>query len=122
SEHDNTPAARVAIINQAAANQFFPGEDPIGKRFGRSPEASDQIEVVGVVRDAKYTGLRELPPPTLYEPYGQAPVGAMTVVARTSADPATVMPAIREAVRQVDPTLPLLNMSTQTDQIEQRFA
>ena len=58
----------------------------------------------------------------MYVPYVQSPVGAMAFVIRTAADPATMMGSVREAVRQVDDNVPLMDMSTQTDQIERRFA
>ena len=115
-------APKVAIINEAAARKFFPGEDPLGRRFGHSPETSGQIEVVGVVKDAKYNALREPAPATMYLPYAQSPVGAMAVVVRTMGDPSSAMPTIREAVRAVDPNVPLMDMTTQTNQIERRFA
>jgi ABC-type antimicrobial peptide transport system permease subunit len=73
------------------------------------------------VRDAKYNDLREPAPPTMYLPYTQLPPGAMAVVVRTVGDPVAAMPAIREVVRQVDSNLPLMDMTTQTDQIERRF-
>jgi predicted permease len=123
SERDNSPAApKVALINETAAKKFLPGEDPIGQRFGSTPETSDQIEIVGIVSDVRYNTLREEAPPTMYVPYGQNPLGAMAFEVRTAGDPATAMPAIRETVRQVDPTLPIMDMSTQMEQIERRFA
>jgi predicted permease len=111
----------VAIINEAAVRKFFPGEDPIGRRFGSSPETSDQIEIVGVVRDAKYNTLREPAPATMYVPYLQYPGGGMAFAIRTAADPAMTMAPIRDTVRQLDSSLPVMDMSTQTDQIERRF-
>ncbi len=69
-----------------------------------------------------YNALREPPPATMYVPYVQSPVGAMAFIIRTAADPATMMGSVREAVRQVDDNVPLMDMSTQTDQIERRFA
>jgi predicted permease len=119
---DNAPPPRVAIINEAAMRKFFPNEDPVGRRFGHSPETTNQIEIIGVVRDAKYNALRDPAPPTMYITYGQYPVGAMAVVVRTAGDPAAAMPAIRETVRQVDANVPLMDMATQTDLIERRFA
>jgi predicted permease len=118
---ENSPPPRVAIINEAAARKFFPDEDPIGRRFGHSPERNGELEIIGVVRDAKYNALRDAAPATIYVPYGQNPVGAMAFAIRTSTDPAAAMPAIREAVRQVDPNLPLMDMATQMEQIERRF-
>jgi predicted permease len=122
SERDNLPAPKVAIINEAAVRKFFPNEDPLGKRFGNSPETSNQIEVIGVVKDIMYSALREPPPATMYVPYVQSPVGAMAYIVRTASDPSLAMGSIREAVRQVDDNVPIMDMSTQTDQIERRFA
>ena len=121
TDHDNSPPPRVAIINEAAVRKFFPDEDPIGRRFGHQPETSGELEIVGVVRDAKYNALRDAPPATIYVPYGHYPAGAMAVVIRTAGDPSAAMPAIRDAVRQVDANLPLMDMATQMDQIERRF-
>ena len=122
TDRDNVPPSSVAIINEAAVRKFFPNEDPIGRRFGNSPETSGQIEIVGIVRDAKYNALRDPAPATMYVPYAQYPVGAMAFVIRTTADPSNAMPAVRAAVRQVDPNVPLMDMSTQMEQIERRFA
>ena len=122
TEHDNGPAPKVAIINEAAVRKFFNSEDPLGRRFGNSPETSNQIEIVGVVKDIMYNALREPPPATLYVPYVQSPLGAMAFVIRTAGDPALLMGPVREAVRQVDDNVPLMDMSTQTDQIERRFS
>ena len=86
------------------------------------PETSGQIEVVGVAKDVMYNALREPPPATMYVPYVQSLIGPMAFVIRTSTDPSTLMGSVREAVRQVDSNVPLMDMSTQTDQIERRFA
>jgi predicted permease len=122
TERDNLAAPKVGILNEAAVRKFFPGEDPLGRRFGNTPETSGQIEVVGVVKDIMYNTLREPPPPTMYVPYVQSPLGGMAFVIRTSTDPAALMGSVREAVRQVDGNVPLMDMATQTDQIERRFA
>jgi predicted permease len=122
SERDHAKAPLVAVINEAAVRKFFPNEDPLGKRFGSTPETSSQLEIVGVVKDIMYSALREPPPATMYVPYVQSPVGAMAFVIRTETDPATLMGSVREAVRQVDDGVPLIDMSTQTDHIERRFA
>jgi predicted permease len=122
TDRDGQGAPPVAVINETAARRFFPGESPLGRRFGQSPETSGQIEVVGVVRDAKYNSVREAAPATMYTPYRQAQVGPMAYEVRTAGDPAAAMGAIREAVRQVDANVPLTNVTTQIEQIEMRFA
>jgi predicted permease len=123
TERDNTlTAPKVAIINEAAVAKYLGGIEPLGQRFGSSPETSGQIEIVGVVRDIKYNDLREPAPPTMYVPYGQSPQGNMAYEVRTAADPAAVMGGIREAVRQVDANVPVMGLTTQMDSIAARYA
>ena len=118
---DNETAPKVAVLNDAAARKYFPGENPIGQRFGSSIETSGQIEIVGIVRDAKYDSVRDPAPPTMYVPYPQGRLGQTMVEVRTAGNPASFTGAIREAVRQVDPNVPVLDVSTQLEQIERRF-
>jgi predicted permease len=123
SPHDEKGAPRVALINDAAARKYFPSQNPIGQRFGSSPEDSGRLEIVGIVRDAKYNDLREPAPPTMYVPYlqnGGSAASAMFEV-RTAGEPAAVTTGIRDIVRRIDPNLPLTNMSTQLEQVEQRY-
>lgn len=122
SRDDGERAPRVAIINEAAVRTFFPNEIPLGRRFGPNPEASGQIEIVGIVRDARYDSVRDSAPPTMYVPYTQYPVGGMWFEVRVAGDSAAVIGSIREAVRQVDASVPLIDMSTQMEQIERRFS
>jgi predicted permease len=63
SDRDTSTSPKVAVINEAAVRKYFPKEDPIGKRFGSSPETSGQLEIVGVLHDAKYNDVREPAPP-----------------------------------------------------------
>lgn len=116
---ENSP--RVAVINEAAVKKFFPKEDPLGRRFGTSPEESSRFEIVGVVRDAKYNSVRDAAPPTVYFFHAQRPLGAVTFEVRTVGEPAGTIPVIRDAVRRVDPNLPLIAVSTQLEQIDRRF-
>jgi ABC-type antimicrobial peptide transport system permease subunit len=75
-----------------------------------------------VLRDAKYNSLRDPAPPTMYVPYLQARPGGSVIVVRAAAAPATVTSGVREAVRQVDSNLPMMDVSTQLEQVERRFA
>ena len=122
SVRDTQGAPRVAVINEAAVRKFFGGASPLGARFGSSLETSGDIEVVGVVRDAKYESVREEAPATMYVPYTQGPAGGMAFEIRTAGVPEDAVTSIREAVRQVDAAVPLMNLSTQTELIETRFA
>jgi predicted permease len=119
---DDLNAPRVAVVNEAAVRKFFDGQNPLGRRFGSSPETSGEIEVVGVVRDARYNSIRDEFPATMYTPYMQGPVGGMAFEVRTAGDPAQATSAIREAVRQADANVPLTNVTTQLEQIEARFS
>ena len=117
-----TPPPKVAVINEAAAKKYFPDANPLGQRFGSSPETSDQLEIVGVLRDAKYNSVRDPAPPTMYVPYFQTRTGSAVIEVRTAGDPVTVTGGVREAVRQVEPNLPMMDVSTQLEQVERRFA
>jgi predicted permease len=121
TDRDNDGAPKVAVINESAARKYFPNENPLGRRFGSSVETAGQIEVVGVLRDAKYDSVRDAPPATMYVPYLQNPRGFGVFEIRTAANPAGVTGAIRETIRQIDPNLPIMDVSTQIEQVEKRF-
>jgi predicted permease len=121
TDRDTSTATKVAVINETGVRKYFPNEDPIGKRFGPTVENSGQLEIVGVLRDAKYNSVREPAPPTMYVPYTQARLGGAVFELRTAGAPTGVMTAAREAVRQLDSNLPLTNVSTQIEQVERRF-
>lgn len=123
TEHDAATPQAVVIINETAAKTFFGGENPVGRRLGSTAEgaATGEHEIVGVIKDTKYNSLREPAPPTLYRV--RAPnSSSVSVVARTVGDPSALIETVRNAMRQVDPELPLTGMTTQTDQIENRVA
>ena len=121
TDRDHRTAPKVAIINETAARRYFPGADPLGRRFGTSLETSGDIEIVGVVRDAKYSQVREPPPPTMYVPHLQTRMPQAVVQVRTAGDPAATMSVIREAVRRADPNLPMQDVFTQMEQVERRL-
>jgi ABC-type antimicrobial peptide transport system permease subunit len=95
----------------------------VGRRltFGANPNAAaSEIEIVGVASDAKYTTLREAEPVTIYLPAPQLLDGIANYYVRTAGDPAAIGPAIRGAVREIDPTLPVIDLRTQDQQLERR--
>jgi predicted permease len=118
---DTESAPPVVVINEAAARKYFPNEQPIGRRFGSTPETSARFEIVGVLRDAKYNTVREAAVPTMYTAHAQSAQGSATFEVRTAGDPIGALGGIRDAVRQVDPNLPLINVTTQLDEVERRF-
>jgi predicted permease len=121
TERDRQGAPRVAVINEAAARKYFPNESPIGRYFGGTLEGSGSVEIVGVLRDAKYNGVRDAAVPTRYTPFAQGFQGTGTFEVRTAGDPLTTLGAVRDTVRKVDPTLPLTNVRTQLEELEGRF-
>ncbi len=119
SAADTHGRPRVAIINEAMARQLFGERTPVGRHFQfvNGDDRNVPIEVIGVARDSKYASLDQQVPPTLFMPHTQVPHSGMTVEVRTTSDPMAVASAIREAVRQTDPTIPLAEMKTQRQQI-----
>ena len=118
---DGANAPKVIVINQAAAEKLFPNANPLGRRFGESFEKSNELEVIGVIRDAKYSSVRSEAPPTVYVPFAQGRQTDVVFEVRTALEPANVIPGIRQNVAQLHPNLPLINVSTQTEQIEGRL-
>ena len=93
-----TPAPRVAIINDTFARQFFPNEDPIGKRIdiNNGPDGSWR-EIVGIVGDIKQYGVDKTTSAQSYEPFAQNPFSSMNVVIRSSGSAAALLGALRPA-------------------------
>jgi predicted permease len=123
TDRDTTASPKVGVINETAARQFYPDGPAVGRRGGFSLEKNEEFEIIGVIRDTKYNRLREPAPATFYQTYLQQPnVPRMTYVLRTGPDPSSMIETVRAAMNRIDPNLPLVNMTTQTDQIENRFA
>jgi predicted permease len=121
---DDAKAPRVVVVNQIFANKYFPGETPVGKRFTFDPTKPDQVEIVGLAQDSKYARQRDDVPPTAYTSWRQElrSLSGITFEVRTAGDPAAAVPAIRQAVAEVDPNLPLNSVKTQIEQRTKRFA
>jgi predicted permease len=122
TEHDDSTAPKVAILNEAAARTLFPDGDVVGRRIGGSFEKSGEYEIVGIVRDTKYNSVRDPGPPTMYRPAWQGPTRRLNIVLRTAGEPLAMATAVRAAVRDVAPTLPIQEFTSQTEQISNRFA
>jgi predicted permease len=127
-DQDTATSPRVGIINQSMARTRFPGQNPVGKRFvtdahdsdgHESILAKDSIEIVGICGDTRYMNLRTEPPPQFILPYvQQSEVGGMVYEIHTRMKPETILPALRQVVRQVDPDLPVVNVRSQNQQID----
>jgi putative ABC transport system permease protein len=111
-DRDRT-GSRAVLINHAMAEKFWPGSDPIGKRFGQDRDRSRWYEVVGVLSDVRSLGLARNTPYEFYQSIEESSFNAMTVVIRTRADdPLTIVPTARQVVASVDPTLPISQVQT----------
>jgi predicted permease len=99
---DDGTSARVAIISEATARQFFPGQDPVGKTIRVVGGQLTACEIVGVVRDVAISGPGEAPTPYLYVPLRQMPRGDVTLLAATHIDPTAVAALVREEMRRLD--------------------
>ncbi len=126
---DTAASPKVAVINETMARRFFPGGSPIGKRFGiGGPEHSNDIEVIGVVRDAKYYSLDETPEAFAYFPYAQyVPSWGIGLYLREfevrySGSPAVITHAVRRATRDINATLPIASVRTLADQVDASIA
>jgi predicted permease len=121
NERDNERAMPVAVVNETMARQFWPGEDPLGKRFkvGPTEGPTPWLTVVGVVADVRQMGVDVPVKAEMYVPYWQA--GQPTpytlfvprdLVIRATVEPASLAPAVRQAIREVDPNQPIANLRT----------
>jgi predicted permease len=122
-DSDDRSAPRVAVVNEAFATQFFPAQNPIGRRFEDGGPLV--VEIVGIVTDiglARGTKITPTPPTAYLSDRQKPPQGRTNVVVRTAVDPLTLVPAIRDAMRAVDPAVPLSQITTQVQQIESSFA
>ena len=122
SDRDGPTGSKVAILNEAAARRLFPDGDVLGRRIGESFEKSGEFEVVGVVRDAKYASVRDPGPPTMYRCVWQTTQRNLHVVLRTAGEPMAMSETVRAAMREIDPTVPIQEFTSQSEQISQRFA
>lgn len=114
TDDDRAGRPFVTVINETAARRFWPGEDPIGRRvwFGSGTgftSPSTPLEVVGVVADVKYWPLNEPVGPDFYTSYLQFTYPSSLYVVKAS-DAATVVPAIRRAVAEIDPAMPIYDV------------
>lgn len=105
----DTPASpRVAVVSESFGRQMFGGDDPLGRLF----DYDGPIEVVGVVADLRYVSLEQEPRPAFYLARTQHPSELMCLVIRAPSSVANMSAAVRAAIREVDPTLPPMNLTT----------
>ena len=120
TEQDRAGSPRVAVINQAAVERFFPGEEPLGKRIRPyiDPDyetTEKSVEIVGVVGNVRYGRLEAAIEPDVYLSSLQPTDPAQTLIVRTNIDPATITSSVRREVLALDPNVPLTGIQTMTE-------
>jgi predicted permease len=109
---DSAGAPEVAVVNEVAAQHYWPGQDPIGKRFRLDSRAGPWVEIVGVAKTSKYGFIIERPTEFVYLPYRQRPPESMFLLVRSLGDPASLVAPLRDVVRGLDANLPISNTRT----------
>ena len=112
---DMSATQNVAVVNRAFVDKFLEKREPLGLHFGGEDPKSAQYEIVGVVGDTKYAGLRDEIAPTAYIPQKE---GEARFALRTTMNPLALVPAIRKTVSDLDSNLPVYDVRTQTERIE----
>ncbi len=110
---------KVALLSESAANEFWPGEDPIGKKIGLGHGEGfwDGAEVVGIVGDVHFESIETLPDPTAYIPRSQVGRFFGSLFVRVLGDPTAVAGPVRQAVRAMDPNIPLTGVRTMDQRV-----
>jgi predicted permease len=116
---DGTTAPRVAIINETMAKTYFGTNNPLGHHLAWGRDKTTNIEIVGVVKDARMSTLRDQIRRYVYTPYMQEPeLGSMTFYVRARGSADAVAASVRAAALRVDPNLPIFSMKTMTQTID----
>ena len=123
---DDPTAPKVAIINEAMARFYFGDDSAVGKRLSFISPEGGEVEIVGVVGNAKYGSLREATPRMLYLPYLQPPSGSLefdiTMEVRTAGNPESLAGAVRQAIRGAERDLPILALTTLAEEVNNSLA
>ena len=107
---DAADAPRVAIVNEQVAARYWPGQDPVGKRFHLNEARGPVVEVVGLTTTTKYSFLLEGPTEFIYFPLRQRPQQSLALIIASKGDPAMMAGPIREMVRHLDANQPISNL------------
>jgi len=116
-----TAKPQPAIVNETFARRFFPGVDPIGRLFGfsgRGGLAGSDHQIIAVVTDAKYRSLREVIPPTIYNPAPDGFTYGFVLHLRTAQSPGAMVAPVRKVLRALDPELPIVEMHTLRQEVD----
>jgi predicted permease len=117
---DRLGAPKVAVVNEAFAKKFHLGRDVVGKLMSTSDHDELDMQIVGLVKDAKYSDVKDEIPPLFFEPYRQDDgIGALSYYVRTAGDPNAVLRAVPRVVAQLDPNLPVESLMSLPQQVRE---
>lgn len=117
---DRAGAPKVAIVNEAFVQKFGLGRDAVGKRMGAQGSDELNLEIIGIVRDAKYSEVKDEVPPLFFTPFRQHErIGAMTFYVRTAGDPQQLLRSVPKVIAGLDPSLPVENLKTLPQQVRE---
>ena len=117
---DNESGADVVIVNEAFAKKFNLGRDVVGKRMASGGDEELNMEIVGLVRDAKYSEVKDDVPPLFFTPWRQTErVGGLAFYVRTGIDPDEIMRAIPGVIARLDPNLPIHDFKSMPQQVRE---
>lgn len=120
TDADIIGSPRVAVVNETFAKKFGLGRDAVGRYMSQGGDDSLDIQIVGLVRDAKYSAVKDEVPPLFFTPYRQSDdVGSMAFYVRTAIEPEQLMRAVPGAVRKLDPALPVEQLKTLPMQVRE---
>jgi putative ABC transport system permease protein len=114
--------ALVAVINETMARRFWPSTSPLGKHFRLRDSLGARVEIIGVVKDVKYSSLTEEPRPVFYQPFTQQYSPRMTLLVRSRSAPYALMNAIREHMAALNPDLSAMQSRTLDEQLDRAIA
>jgi predicted permease len=117
-ETDTAAAPKVVVVNEAFVQKFFAAQNPVGHRLGFGKAGELDTEIVGVVKDSHYAGVRQQPPPVFYRPWRQdEKIGSISFYVRSDLSPKQIIPQIRTVMRSLDPDVPLNDVRTLEEQV-----
>jgi putative ABC transport system permease protein len=119
NDSDTQDSPGVALLSETLARRLFPNEDSLGKRLS---VAGMNTTVIGVVNDIRYTGLDGEIEQAVYLSYRQLPRSGMALVLRGAVEPLSLAPALRNAVREIDPALPVYDVMTMNERLSNSVA
>jgi len=120
SKLDSGTTPRIAVVNEQFAKHYWPNQDPIGKRFHLINAAGPLVQVVGIARTTKYLWIAEPPTDYVYLPLAQNPQPRMTLIAESESDSTALVSPLREAVKSLDPNMPIYGIRSMDDFYNQR--